>query len=65
MYLANALGNTFAKCVLRTRQQSKYNGHSRRQQALEPIETTTTTQEGQAVVPLLLVLDWEIELVVD
>jgi hypothetical protein len=28
---------------------------------LEPIEKRTTAQEGQAVVPLLLVLDWEIE----
>ena len=37
------------------------NGHNRRQQTLEPIEKRTTAQEGQAVVPLLLVLDWEIE----
>tara|TARA_B110000091_G_scaffold140336_1_gene149972 strand:- start:174 stop:278 length:105 start_codon:yes stop_codon:yes gene_type:complete len=29
---------------------------------LEPIEKRTTAQEGQAVVPLLLVLDWEIEI---
>lgn len=41
------------------------NGHNRRQQALEPIGRRTTAQEGQAVVPLVLVLDWEIELVVD